>query len=344
MRTDPGSESRYAGSPIDRLIGGPPAVEESLMFRTRGSRKKLMVGTLMQAPLVALGMLCGAQSVEAEPPPLLTLSWSATGSQNANFGGSVAGVDVNGDGYGDVVVGARYFANGQAEEGGIFVYLGSASGLGGAPAWTAEGNARWAHLGDGVTGGDVNGDGVSDIIAVSPEYGAGMPGSAFAWHGSAAGLGPNGTPANADWTALGDAAFGFRGVATAGDVNGDGYDDVIFGNSAYFADGHCGRVIVYQGSATGLAASPAWVMDGSHVECSQHGIGNSVATAGDVNGDGYSDVVIGDFFYSTGELEGAGGHSSITALPQVLLARRPGSEWATNPTSISDCPWQLAAT
>ncbi len=95
------------------------------------------------------------------------------------------------------------------------------------------------------------------------------------------------------WTAESNQAnahFGYS-VATAGDVNGDGYSDVIVGAPGY-DDGQVdqGRAYVYTGSASGLSTNPSWVVAGSQGGAQ---FGCSVGTAGDVNGDGYSDVIVG---------------------------------------------------
>ncbi|MDP6658429.1 MAG: integrin alpha [Candidatus Poseidoniia archaeon] len=95
------------------------------------------------------------------------------------------------------------------------------------------------------------------------------------------------------WSAVGESSsdlFG-RSVASAGDVNGDGYADVIVG--AYGNDGAgslAGEAYVYHGSASGLSATPDWSDQG---EAAYDYFGWSVASAGDVNGDGYADVVVG---------------------------------------------------
>ena len=99
--------------------------------------------------------------------------------------------DVNGDGYADVIVGAFGYDNGQADEGRAFVYHGSAGGLSGSAAWTAESDQAGAWFGSSVaTAGDVNGDGYADVIVGAPYYDNGQTdeGRAFVYHGSAGGL------------------------------------------------------------------------------------------------------------------------------------------------------------
>jgi len=222
-----------------------------------------------------------------------TPAWAAESNQaGARFGYSVSTAgDVNGDGYSDVIVGAYLFDNDQVDEGRILVYLGSASGLSGTPAWMAESHQASSRFGFSVSAaGDVNGDGYSDIIVGCHRFDNGETdeGRAFVYLGSVSGLSP--APA---WTAESDqlnALFGYS-VSTSGDVNGDGYSDVVVG-AVNFGDLYAqeGRAFVYVGSASGLSSSPAWTADGDWTLAQ---LGGSVATAGDVNGDGYADVVVG---------------------------------------------------
>jgi uncharacterized repeat protein (TIGR01451 family) len=229
-------------------------------------------------------------------------AWSAESNQaGALFGSCVATAgDINGDGFSDIVVGARGYSNGELSEGRAYVYHGSASGLSSIPAWTREGNQVDACFGCSVAAaGDVNGDGYCDVVVGAQNYDNGEidEGMAYVYHGSASGLSPT-----AAWTAESNQSGGMFGdsVATAGDVNGDGYADVIVGARGY-SNGELseGRAYVYHGSASGLLSTGTWTAESHSVDA---GFGWSVSTAGDVNGDGFSDVIIGASTCSNGEV------------------------------------------
>jgi len=232
-----------------------------------------------------------------------TAGWTAEGNQagaHLGAGVSLAG-DVNGDGYGDLVVSAPDYDDAQADVGAVYVYLGSSNGLSATPDWTAVGDQASARFGGAVRlAGDVNGDGYSDIVIGAPDYDAGSAdtGKAFVYQGSASGLG--GTP---DWTAAGDqtAAYFGAAVAGAGDVNSDGYADVIVG-APYYDNGETdeGRVFVYHGSSAGLSASANWTAEGNQAGAS---FGTAVSPAGDVNGDGYADIIVGAPAYDNGQTD-----------------------------------------
>ncbi len=227
----------------------------------------------------------------------------------AECGTSVAPAgDVNGDGYADIIIGAwgRFNSVTEEDEGWALVYYGSESGLSNGYNWHAEGEQSGARLGYSVaTAGDVNGDGYADVIVGAPRYDDGDTdeGKAFVWYGSEDGLngGVPGTPANAVWGTQGNqesAQLGWA-VSTAGDVDGDGYADVIIGAPYYtYEQEEEGAARLYRGSSTGLY--PAY---DNHDEGNQAGaeFGRSVAMAGDVNGDGYGDVIVGAPYYTSGE-------------------------------------------
>jgi hypothetical protein len=233
--------------------------------------------------------------------PSATPDWTAEGDQDSAYlGGAVATAgDVNGDGYSDIIVGAREYDNGNTDEGMVRVYHGSGSGPSSTPDWTAEGDSDGAFLGKSVsTAGDVNGDGYSDVIVGAHQYSNGhsQEGRALVYHGSSSGL-----STSADWTIESDQASARLGISvcTAGDVNGDGYSDVIVGAHLYDNDqSDEGLASVYHGSSSGLGGTADWTVEGNQ-DTSRFAF--SVATAGDVNGDGYADVIIGAYLYDNPE-------------------------------------------
>ncbi len=259
----------------------------------------------------------GSASGIASGSPATASAQLESDQAGANLGYSVAGAgDVNGDGYADVIVGARHYQAGEIDEGAAFLFLGSASGIAsGNPATAAaqlESDQANAEVGVSVAGaGDVNGDGYADVIVGAQFYSAGQSfeGAAFVFLGSASGI-SSGNPATAAAQLESDqvdAELG-RSVAGAGDVNGDGYADVIVGAHRYDAgETEEGAAFVFLGSASGIASgNPATAA--AQLESDQAGanLGQSVAGAGDVNGDGYADVVVGARNFQAGQtLEGA---------------------------------------
>ena len=228
--------------------------------------------------------------------PSIAPDWVTEGDQSLAYYGTSVGTagDVNGDGYADVIVGSPWYSNGEPFEGRAFVFLGSAAGLSTSPEWLAEGNNFLAHLGDSVgTAGDVNADSYDDVIVGAPYAGGSLEGRAFVYLGSAAGL-----HSLAIWQAEGKSGDGYFGhaVGAAGDVNGDGYDDVIVG--AYLSshgEAGEGRAYVFNGgSASGVSTTADWGTEGDQEDAY---LAYSVAGAGDVNGDGYAEIMIGAYLY-----------------------------------------------
>ena len=142
--------------------------------------------------------------------------------------------------------------------------------------------------------GDVDGDGLDDVVVGAPRYDKQETdeGGVFVYSGSNLFVGGpilgklRGTSAGAQ--------FGYS-VAGAGDVNGDGYADVIVG-APFYDNGHTdeGRAFIYYGGTGGLDPTRVTTLESDQTRAY---FGSSVAGAGDVNGDGYSDVVIGAWAY-----------------------------------------------
>ncbi|MBS1517960.1 MAG: FG-GAP repeat protein [Bacteroidetes bacterium] len=227
---------------------------------------------------------------------------------NNYFGNSVSSAgDVNGDGYTDLTVGAHgYNANtGRAYLLDYYMKNEITSDL----KMTGEGIDN--YFGRSVSSaGDVNGDGYSDVI-VGAYYNIGK-GRAYIYYG---GLFADNIP---DVVMTGDSNYNYFGnsVSSAGDVNGDGYSDVIIG--AYGYNSNAGRAYIYYGGAPMNNVADV-IMSG---EAADNVFGYSVSSAGDVNGDGYSDVIVGA--YARFSLSGAAyiyfGGASMNNVYDVIMA------------------------
>lgn len=208
--------------------------------------------------------------------------------------------DINGDGFSDVLVGAPNYGNGTTNQGAVFIYYGSASGIAVASPTLFAFGQEGAKLGYSVAGaGDVNGDGFSDIIAGAPDYdnGEDEPNVGVAWlyYGSAGGVIPS--PVTLEG---GAGLFGFS-VSGAGDVNGDGYSDVLVGSPSFGTNFNLeGAFYFFTGSSSGINTKPAGRRKSNS---SQTYLGGSISGAGDLNGDGFADVVVGATFYSNAQNE-----------------------------------------
>ncbi len=210
---------------------------------------------------VHLGMSSGVSTTASQ-----VLSGSSLGV--VRFGVELAAAgDVNGDGYGDLVI---------AADGRVLVFHGTSTGIATTPATTVLAPAGSSGFGVSVTSiGDVDRDGYADVAVGATMLGS-STGTAYVYRGGPGGLAitPSTTlPAPAS----GPAEFG-SDMAGAGDVNGDGYGDLVIAASG------SGVAHVYLGSAAGLTTTPTATITG----------GASVHIAGDANGDGYTDVLVGD--------------------------------------------------
>ncbi len=225
----------------------------------------------------------------------VTLPFTIVGSAFASAG------DVNGDGFADVIVGRASFDGDDNVRGQATVHYGSPSGLHSTAGWSVQGSETYQRLGLEVAGiGDVNGDGFGDVAIGAPGLNPKRDGigHVLIYFGSRGGL-----STSPNWTATAErpsSLFG-RSIAGAGDVNGDGCADFVI-SATYLTEAHNreGRVYLYLGSTNGPEQSPRLIIDGGLAEAQ---FGFALARAGDMDGDGLSDFLIGSPYYGNSPIQ-----------------------------------------
>ncbi len=260
-------------------------------------------------------------SIEALDPATTGFIIRGKGGDYLGVSVSTAG-DINNDGYADIIMGG-YGQN--TERGAVYVIYGAKRSLLSNidlnyktldPATTGfmiKGKGTKAKLGLSVSrAGDVNKDGYDDIVFSAPG-GGGNNGetAAYVIYG-----GEKSSFSNIDLssTVLDPATTGFSvimpsgivyfacSVSTAGDVDKDGYDDIIIGsnNIVYVIYGgeksSLSNIVVTSSPTITPATAGFWIFDNT-----ANTLGSSVSTAGDIDKDGYDDIVFGDYFRSSNQ-------------------------------------------
>ncbi len=228
-------------------------------------------------------------------------------SESADFGDQVSmGGDLDGDGLPDLAVGAPYAEVDERPAGAVYVY----SGWDGAGASVTELTVSSSHpysysyYGSAITTqGDLDGDGLHDLLVgaygfPNPEQHAGI---VYLYRGAIGGIDPSAelsiSASNpGEWHAFGIA------LSSGGDVDGDGLDDLAVGAPGSTSGSpedqpRCGSVYLYMnatGDLSGSVEQEVWASD-----CAMDDdYGSAVASEGDLDGDGYADLVVSALYAS----------------------------------------------
>jgi len=201
-----------------------------------------------------------------------------TGNSDQKLSRSIAGGDVNGDGYSDLIIGCPGAAS---SFGLVIIYYGSASlDSQSDQLLYPESSATAGSFGFSIAAADINGDCFDDVI-VGAYTNNTATGKVYGFCGGTV------MDSYADMMYIGSSANSYFGcaVANAGDLNDDGFDEIIAGATGF--NSNRGEAILLQNRIDGYD-SPDIIIPGSPYD---------YCNAGDVNGDGYNDLLI---LYSTG--------------------------------------------
>ncbi|MCA9000681.1 MAG: FG-GAP repeat protein, partial [Planctomycetes bacterium] len=264
---------------------------------------------------IVLLSACGVFATSASAQTVLRTHMGAT--DNESLGTATAGIgDIDGDTAPDYAVGSPYADNGGIEAGQVILY----SGASGATLHTLPGGMSELAFGHSIAGlGDITGDGIPDLVVGGPTHGASaFPGRARAYSGADFSLLHEWISSN-----VGD-DFADQ-VGRAGDLNGDGIEDIaIFapGDHAPGPGGHNGQLYTYSGANYQLL----WSMLGNHLGGPEIG---GIAPMGDTNADGYGDLLVWGPLHQDAALNPIGRMNILSGVDASVLRT-----WVGTPTDV----------
>lgn len=207
-----------------------------------------------------------------------------SGNTKMKFNGARPVGDINSDGYDDIAISDAYNSVKDMRVGRVYVFFGGQT-MHADPDLILEGEFEFNYFGSSIVSGDLNNDGFSDIIIGAYQYERiDHEGRLYIYDGSST---PDTIP---DRVITGERHYQRLGaiLAAAGDVNGDGYDDFMAG-MPYYGNSPMGvsYVNIYHGGADMDTIADVVI------EKITYGLGGSLSTAGDINNDGFDDILVG---------------------------------------------------
>jgi hypothetical protein len=269
---------------------------------------------------------------ESSPPELPFMDNLAdkifTGDPNATsrLGQEVVlGKDINGDGYGDMFIGAPYYEDIQ---GRVYIYYGGKDATFDVPDLTLTGKGNNNYFGHDIEMADFNNDNYTDMAITAPGYNC-FQGRVYLYYG-----GPNfDTTADKVFDGEKRTTGRFGREIAAGDINNDGFAELLVCADEF--DSKKGRVYLFYGApGTDMDTTCDLIFDGQNPD---DRFGRALALGKDVDGDGYGDMIIGSRYYPKGKGDGgaclyygAQGTSMDNICDSIFNRQSPGENIATD--------------